>query len=503
MTYIDKFLNSITMYRLVLYGLTLLSVIGIILGFAKVLPLDGWHMLISLVVLLVSAMGSNMLFGYLYKVPLNVESVYITAFILFLILPPPVSVGAGVVIALAAVLAMASKFILNIKRKHVFNPAAIACVALGLGGLMYPTWWVGSAVLLPFAAVVGLLVVRKLRRFDIFITFLIVAVAGIIGSGLYYDVSFLESFKLAFTSWPLIFFGTIMLTEPLTSPPTRKLRIVYAALVGILFGVSFSFSFFHSTPELALVIGNIFSYIVSPKQKLILRLKEKIQLAPLIWDFVFTPSEGVKFAAGQYMEWSLGHDKPDARGVRRFFTIASSPTEKEIHIGVKVPRESSTFKKTLLSMNSGDSLMAGQLSGDFLLPKDESKKIVAIAGGVGITPFRSMIKEMVDSSTKRDIALFYMSSDQQEFVYKDIFESAKTLGLKAIYVLSGSPEAMASWQGKTGFLTAELVKAEVPDFKDRLYYLSGPNAMVEAYKKLLLSMGISRTAIKTDYFPGY
>lgn len=500
MSYIDNFLNSITMYRLVLYGLTLLAVLGIVFGFTGMLPLVGWQMLVSLAVLIAAAWGSNALFGYVYKVPVNVESSYITAFILFLILPPPTSVTTGIIVALGAVLAMASKFILNIRRKHIFNPAAFGSLALGLGGLMYPTWWIGSAIMLPAVAIVGLLIVRKTRRFDIFLTFLVVALAGIVGVGMYYQSTFVEVIKSAFTSWPLIFFGTIMLTEPLTSPPVRKLRMVYAVVVGLLFSIPFHIGSVYSTPEMALVIGNIFSYIVSPKQKLILALKEKIQLAPMVYDFVFAPNEKMAFTAGQYMEWTLAHSKSDTRGIRRFFTIASAPTENEIHLGVKMAKESSTFKKALLNLNAGDKLIAGQLSGDFTLPKDKSKKIVAVAGGVGITPFRSMVKEMIDTGDKRDLVLFYMSADPAEFVYKDILNAGQVVGVKTVYVLSGSSSA---WQGKTGFLTADLVKAEVPDFQDRIYYLSGPPAMVKAYKKLLLSMGISRTAIKTDYFPGY
>ncbi len=494
------------MYRLVLYGLFVIALMAIGFAFSGILPFNGWYMLLSLLVLLMACMWTNILLGYLFKVPLNVESCYITALILFLIFPPATTLLAYVVLVLIAILAMSSKFILNIRGKHVFNPAAIAALLVGFAGLVLPTWWVGSSIMLPIVAVVGLLIVRKIHRFDLFITFLFVSLSAIVITNIIYGEEFFNSIRLAFSSWPIIFFGSVMLTEPSTMPPTFKSRLTYGVLVGLLFGVSFHIGKIYSTPELALVVGNIFAYIVSPKQKLILKLKEKLQLAPSVYDFVFVPDKQFAFTAGQYMEWTLGHNPSDTRGNRRYFTIASAPTEKEIHLGVKIPVDSSSFKKALVSLNPGDEVVAGTLSGEFNLPKDVSKKVVGIAGGVGITPFRSMIKNMVDKKEQRDFILFYLSADPSEFVYKDIFESAKQIGVKTIYILSvpnGAP-IPSDWNGKTGYITKEMITQEIPDFIDREYYISGPPAMVEVYKKLLVStLGVSRTAIKTDYFPGY
>ena len=116
-----------------------------------------------------------------------------------------------------------------------------------------------------------------------------------------------------------------------------------------------------------------------------------------------------------------------------------------------------------------------------------------------------MVKEMINKSEKHDLVLFYVSADEAEFVYKDVFAQAEPLGVKSVYVLSAPKDVSvpASWTGYTGFLTKEMIEKEVGDFKSRTYYISGPPGMVEAYKKLLTEMGVSRTAIKTDYFPGY
>src|SRR5258706_9040060 len=127
-----------------------------------------------------------------------------------------------------------------------------------------------------------------------------------------------------------------MLTEPLTTPPTSFLESLYGGMVGILFA-PIHIGLFFTSPEMALSIGNIFSYLVSPKQKLTLILHEKIKLTPDIYDFVFTTKSKLNFKPGEYLEWTLGQKHTDSRGNRRYFTISSSPSETDVRIGVKFP----------------------------------------------------------------------------------------------------------------------------------------------------------------------
>src|SRR6202040_4040466 len=101
------------------------------------------------------------------------------------------------------------------------------------------------------------------------------------------------------------------------------------------------------TPELALLVGNVFSYLASPKAKYLLRLKARTQLAPDIYELRFTSDRRLRFRPGQYLEWTLGHSRPDSRGNRRYFTIASSEDEREVRIGVKCHPAASSFKRSL------------------------------------------------------------------------------------------------------------------------------------------------------------
>ena len=251
-----------------------------------------------------------------------------------------------------------------------------------------------------------------------------------------------------------------MITEPLTTPPTRRWRMVYGAIVGALFSPFVVIGPISSSPELALLMGNIFSFAVSPKGRRVLTLKEKQAVSDDIHHFTFTSDKKLSFRPGQYLEWTLGHKKIDGRGNRRYFTIASSPTEETIQLGVKFYEPSSSFKKKLLSLAPGDTIMAGQLAGEFVLPKDPAKKLVFIAGGIGITPFRSMVKDINDRDEKRDAILSPSNRTASEVAYRDVFdEASRTLGLRTIYITTNSGER----------LTAERIKKEIPDYRDRIF----------------------------------
>jgi len=386
----------------------------------------------------------------------------------------------------------------------MFNPAAISTVILGLLGIGAATWWIGTLYMIPTTLVVGLLIVRKIRRFKLFFAFLISSILSIAFTNIVQGTNLGEVFQQVLTSWPLFFFGTIMLTEPMTTPPTMMLQVFYGIIVGALFGTQFSFGPFYSTPQLALVIGNIFSYVVGPKVRLVLTLAEKNELASSVYQFVFKTTQKFTFQPGQYMEWTFPHAHPDSRGNRRYFTIASSPTEPDVKLGLKFYENSSSYKKALIEFKPGGMMVASQLAGDFTLPKDKMQKLVFIAGGIGVTPFRSMIKYLSDLNEKRDIVLLFSNKVADEIVYKDIFEEAQQkLNLKVVYVIDEGPTVPKDWKGHVGRITMDMIKAEVPDFMERTYYLSGPHGMVAAYQHILDDVGIQKNKIKSDFFPGF
>jgi ferredoxin-NADP reductase len=499
---VDKWLNKITMYRLLLYGLGILLIIAAGFSFAGTLSYTGQAVLATTAVLVAVCYAVNWAMAAAYQAPTNTESYLITALIMACILPPTTNSTKLFYIALGGAAAVVSKFALALHHKHIFNPAVAGAVILSLTGLLSVTWWIGNPTMLPFTLLLGLLIVRKIRRFKLLITFILAATAMTIFVAVVNDQSIMVYVKNMVLSGPLIFLGTIMLTEPATMPYEDYYMLLYGFLVGILFSARLRYGILSTSPHLVLAVGNIFAFIVNPHYKVRIKLKEIIQQSPKVFDYVFVPARQIAFTPGQYMEWTLPHKRVDGRGNRRTFTIASSPTENEIHLGIKFYEPSSSYKKALQSMKPGDTMVAGQLAGNFKLPRDTSQKLVFVAGGIGITPFRSMLKYLIDSQQKRDVVLLYAISDPSEVAYKDIIRQATERGIKTIKILSANAD-VSSWNGLIGRIDSKLIKEQAPDYKDRLFYLSGPNAMVEGTKNTLVNMGVKRSSIHADYFSGY
>jgi ferredoxin-NADP reductase/Na+-translocating ferredoxin:NAD+ oxidoreductase RnfD subunit len=503
MKLIDNFLNKITMYRLVLQYLIVLVVTAAIFGFFNILPYNPANLAFSTLLILAACWLTNTIFVKGFGAMPNIESVYITGLILALIITPvgPTDYAGVGFLIFASVWAMASKFVFAIGKKHIFNPAAfgIALSALVIG--QTATWWVaGNIPLLPFVVIGGLLIVRKIRRFDMVIAFAVVSLltVSLTTTTGNYTTAIFQTLQHS----PFFFLALVMLTEPLTMPPSRFLRILYGAIVGFLFAPNIHLGSFYFTPELALLIGNVFVYIVSPKGRFMLTLVEKKEVAEGTFDFVFAPDRPLVFKAGQYLEWTLGHRFNDDRGNRRFFTIASSPTEEFVRLGVKFYKPSSTFKRALWAMKEHDKISVSHIAGDFVLPENKKRNLVFIAGGIGVTPFRSMVQYMVDTKDPRSVALLYSNKAASEIAYKDVFDdAAQTINIKTVYAITNDPTPVAGTYN--GYIDKELIAREIPDYKERTFYISGPHGMVEAFKKTLYEMGVSRLHIEVDYFPGF
>lgn len=503
LSFVDKWLNQITMYRLILYYVSGLWFAGFVLSFFNVLAYTPAEMLVSAVFILAICLVVNAVFARVFGAPTNIESVYATAFFLILIVAPMRSTEYLPFLAWAAVWAMASKYIFAINKKHLFNPAAFAVTLTMLTLGRSANWWISSIYLVPLVFLGGVLVVRKIRRFDLVLSFFAAALISTVLIGAINGTAALTVlWKVLFYS-PVLFFGFAMLTEPATTPPTRKLRIIYGVLVGLLFNPAVHIGSFYFTPELALITGNVFSYIVSPKLKLVLQLKEKILSATSVYDFWFKSEKKLSFAPGQYLEWTLGHESQDVRGMRRYFTIASSPTEEGIMAGIKFYPNSSSFKQSMMFLNPGDTIVASQLAGDFTMPQNKNTKLVFLAGGIGITPFRSMIKYLLDKKEKRDIVMLYSNRAPSDIAYKDIFDQAeKELGIKTIYTVTDQP-CPADWTGESCFIDSAMISKVVPDYKERTFYISGTHAMVTTFTDMLQKMGVPKRQVKTDFFPGF
>lgn len=503
MTRIDSLLDRVTMYRLVLYALLgYVGIAALLAAFGR-LPFAPLALLASAAFLVALCWAANIVLSWAFDAPANVESAAITALILALIFDPARSPDALPVLGWAAIVAMASKYVLAWNQKHIFNPAALAAVISSFLLGNSASWWVGTAGMLPFALLGGVLVVRKIRQEEMVGAFLGAALVTVVLASLLLRLDIAHELQQLLVESPLVFFASIMLTEPLTAPPTRTLKWIYGALVGFLAMPQIHLGVLYSTPELALLAGNVFAYAVSPKQRVTLRLKRRSKLSADVVDFAFAPSRQLAFVPGQYMEVTLAHPGADSRGNRRYFTLASSPTEEDVRLGVRFYRRGSSYKRAMWGLDARTRVIGTQIAGDFTLPRDPRRKLVLIAGGIGITPFRSMLKYLVDTGQRRDIVLLWANRSADDVVYRDVLAEAHTkLGVKTVLTLTDDAAIPRGWSGAVGRIDARLIAEAAPDYRERTFYVSGPPDMVRATEHALRALGVSRRRVRKDFFPG-
>lgn len=229
---------------------------------------------------------------------------------------------------------------------------------------------------------------------------------------------------------------------------------------------------------------------------MLLTLISKQEEAPYTYSFVFKSEPETSWKAGQYLTYKISDPKPDERADKRFFTIAAAPFEKNFRLTTKfVPGDGSTFKKDLQNLKVGDKIeSAGNPSGDFIV-EDPSREYVFIAGGIGITPFRSILVQLDHDSEPLNVTLLY-ANKTPEVVFKKELEalSAKHPSFQIHYAID--PQRIDE-----GF-----IKEKVPKFADPsgpIFYVSGPEPMVEAVEQMLYKMGVDEKQVQRDYFPGY
>jgi len=484
-------IDKTTMYKTVSYSLTFLVLVSLV---ASLLGITGFNIieaLLSLTILLTTNILFNKGISKFLNIKAHQESTIITALILYFLYTPTKNGMELVLLTTVSLISVLSKYLITKNNTHILNPAAITAVISAVL-INYPaTWWVGSSYMILPVILVALVVLRKQRKFIFASTFLI---ASLITTYFVYNTfyqSIIELIVQTLLTWPLIFFVSIMVTEPFTLPNKKHWELLYAVLIGILTVIPFHIWKIGTSPETALVICNILIFLLLPRARYLLSLKNKKEIAPNIFEFIFEPNKKVKFEAGQYMEVMVPHRNIDIRGERRYFTIVSSPNEKEIKFTIRVNEEGSSFKKELLKLKSGSMLYGQQVRGDFTLDKNPNTKYVFIAGGIGVTPFVSIITHLLYLKKPTDITLLFVSNRETDFIYKDLWKSAeKLLGIKVYYVTREE-------------LNKTFVRDNIKDYKERKIYISGPNAMVQTYTKLLNYLGVSKLSIKTDYFNGF
>jgi len=497
---LHKKLDGVGMYRTVTLALLFLAATSIGLGTLGILDYGPLELSASLAFIVIIAVGVNILCSRLLKIAANHESAVITGLILFFLFLPPQSGEEWFWVGVATVVAILSKFVLTWRKQHVLNAAALGAVVVTWPYFTEASWWIATPVLFVPLALAGLVVVTKIRRWELVLSFIVVALGVFIFEEWRFGNTPVAATITFFVSWPALFLAFFMLTEPFTMPGTKQKQVVYGALVGFLSSTAIFTPYFAMTPELALVVGNLIMFPFTMRQKLFLTLQSKREIASQTWEFVFSKPADMVFRAGQYLEWMLPHQRADNRGPRRYFTIASAPEETVLRLALRVEtKQGSTYKKTLMQMQPGEQIIASQRAGDFTLPAQTDTKLAFVAGGIGVTPFSSHLAHMQQTNRWHDTVLYYCNNTAADIAYLDTFSRYATGNLFRLVNVIGR-EKVADYE--QGYLTEEIIKRHTPDYLERIWYLSGPPGMVNAYFTLLRTMQVPKKHIHRDFFPG-
>jgi ferredoxin-NADP reductase len=492
----DIAIGRVTMYRLVSILLGILAVVSFVLSITGQLFFTPAELAAGLAVAVGVSVISNRLVAPLFRVAGHTESALITGLLLFFILRPSIDPLELAVTAGAAVVATLSKYLVAVRGRHIFNPTAFAVVLVGVTGLGVSWWWVGSTALLPAVAITGFLVLYRTRRFALAGVFLVVSVPVIVVQLLTAGLPVAAALATPFTSYPVVFFAAFMLTEPLTLPPRRRQQLAEAVLVGLLFALPYSFGPLFATPELALVVGNLLGFFVGQRRGIRLVLESRRQLTPTVVELSFRPASPVRFTAGQYLELSVPHSRPDSRGNRRMFSIATAPGDTGVTVAFREHEPGSSFKSAVARLEPGAVVRATGVWGDFTLPADAAKPLVLVAAGIGITPFLSQLADLREAGQQRDVVLVYAVPSSSEIAYRTELDQ---LGVRVFLAAPEPPEVLPvgwSYLGP-GRLTGERLTTAIPDLSKRIAFISGPPGIVDALRPVFAGRA------RTDYFSGY
>lgn len=477
-----------------LFGILLVAGVLSAMGNFSFTPLA---LALSAAVFIATTYIASALCGWLFGVKAYWESSVITGSILALIFTPSADVTQLVVFAFIGFIAGVSKYIITWRGRHIFNPAALAAVVIGLTGLGAASWWVATPLLTPIVLLVVLISLYQSKRYWVVGTFLAITIPVLLIQFLLFGATFGESVWLLM-SWPILFLAGIMLTEPLTLPPRRWQMYVVAAVTAVAFLIPLKIGAVQMTPALSLLIGNIVAAIFAGRYALALTLKKRIPLTPSTDEFVFETEKPFVYEPGQYMELMISHKRADFRGVRRRFSITSSSNTKQVSFGIKFYEPSSSFKRTLRALGEGAVIRATVVAGDFVLPKATTRPLLFVAGGIGITPFASHLRSLKKDT--RDITLVYAVSSEKEIAYKELLIKS---GARVVIVAPEKPKELPKeWNYNKGTrIDYDELATFVPDVHQRWAYISGPTPFVQSGKKQLRKLGAR--GVKTDYFAGY
>lgn len=226
-----------------------------------------------------------------------------------------------------------------------------------------------------------------------------------------------------------------------------------------------------------------------------------VQRTHNVKSFRFKIKEDVDFKPGQFFFVTI---KIDGTERTKHFSFSNSPTEKGCVEFTKRITDSE-FSKALNRLKIGDWARLKMPYGSFTF-EGEYEKIAFLSGGIGITPIRSICKFATDSMLPTDMVLLYGNNKEEDIIFRQDLDNMQSVNknLRIVYTLTSSDIDRKIWKGRTGYIDDTMIKEEMPDYTERIFYICGPPRMVESLINILKNnLDVQQDKIRTENFSGY
>ena len=234
------------------------------------------------------------------------------------------------------------------------------------------------------------------------------------------------------------------------------------------------------------------------------RLMRREDVAEGTMAFHFEKPSGFNFKAGQSADVTLTNPPDtDAEGNTRTFSIASPPFENELVFTTRM--RDTAFKRSLKKVPLATEVQIGSAAGSFTLHKNPAKLAVFLAGGIGITPFLSIVRQADHDRLPHKLYLFYSNRRPEDAAFLDTLQTLETANpnFRLIRTMTEMSKSKKEWKGETVLIDKEMLSRHLAVLQGPIYYIAGPPTMVAAMRQTLVGAGVEEDDIRAEEFAGY
>ena len=233
------------------------------------------------------------------------------------------------------------------------------------------------------------------------------------------------------------------------------------------------------------------------------RLLSRVEVAQNTMAFHFVKPAGFEFKPGQSVDLTLVNPpETDSEGNTRTFSIACATFENQLIFATRM--RDTAFKRSLKKMELGTVVNMNSAMGSFTLHKNSAKPAVFLAGGIGITPFSSIVRQADHDRAPHKLYLFYSNRRPEDAAFLEtLLELEKSNpNFRLIATMTQMPNSKKKWDGETGLIEKDMLSRHLGNLQGPIYYVAGPPPMVTDMRKVLVASGVDEDDIRSEEFAG-